>query len=66
MPACVSCAPKPRARDFNSFNGGALPPVHIDNDYTEALPSLNFTFNLADDKLLRFGAGPRHLTSAAR
>ena len=41
-------------------------PLHIDNDYTEALPSLNITFNLAEDKLLRFGAGARHCASAAR
>ena len=41
---------------FQSFNGGAALPLSYDNDYTEALPSLNMTFNLADDKLLRFGA----------
>jgi iron complex outermembrane receptor protein len=40
---------------FGSVNGGALAPVDISNDYTEMLPSINFTFNLADDKLLRLG-----------
>jgi hypothetical protein len=29
---------------FSSTNGGALVPVSIKNDYTEMLPSINFTF----------------------
>ena len=33
----------------------ALEPVSIEHDYTEALPSANLNFRLADDKLLRFG-----------
>ncbi|HYJ42132.1 MAG TPA: TonB-dependent receptor [Steroidobacteraceae bacterium] len=41
---------------FQSFNGGAAQPLSYDNDYTEALPSLNLTFNLTDSNLLRFGA----------
>tara|TARA_R110002167_G_scaffold36382_3_gene115191 strand:+ start:843 stop:3479 length:2637 start_codon:yes stop_codon:yes gene_type:complete len=41
---------------FESVNGGALTPVSIDNDYVEVLPSLNLTFELAQNKLLRFGA----------
>lgn len=40
---------------FGSTNGGALEALDIDNDYTEPLPSVNFTFNLAEDKLLRAG-----------
>ena len=40
---------------FGSTNGGALEPLSIHNDYTEALPSVNLTLNLAEDKLLRFG-----------
>ena len=40
---------------FGSMNGGALQPVTISNDYTEMLPSINFTFNLAEDTLMRVG-----------
>ena len=40
---------------FGSTNGGALQPVDISNDYTEMLPSINFTFNLAEDTLMRVG-----------
>ena len=40
---------------FGSVNGGALQPVTISNSYTEYLPSLNLTFNLTDDTLLRAG-----------
>jgi len=40
---------------FGSVNGGALAPVNISNDYTEFLPSINFTFNLSDETLLRLG-----------
>jgi iron complex outermembrane recepter protein len=40
---------------FSSTNNGALTPVSIDNEYTETLPSVNFNFNVADDKLLRVG-----------
>ena len=40
---------------FGSVNGGTLQPVDISNDYTEMLPSINFNFNLAEDKLLRLG-----------
>jgi len=40
---------------FGSTNGGTLVPLSISNDYDEPLPSVNFTFNLAEDKLLRVG-----------
>jgi iron complex outermembrane receptor protein len=40
---------------FGSTNGGALQPVDISNTYTEMLPSINFTFNLAEDTLMRVG-----------
>ena len=40
---------------FGSVNGGTLAPVALSNDYTEMLPSLNFTFNLTNEKLLRLG-----------
>jgi iron complex outermembrane receptor protein len=40
---------------FSSTNGGALEEISISNDYKELLPSVNLTFNLADDKLLRAG-----------
>ncbi len=41
---------------FGAVNGGAGQPLAIDNDYTEVLPSLNLTFSLTEEKLLRFGA----------
>jgi TonB-dependent receptor len=44
-----------RSNGFSSTNGGALEEVSLDNDYTEALPSVNLTFNLAEDRLLRVG-----------
>jgi TonB-dependent receptor len=44
-----------RSTGFGATNGGDLEPVRISHDYTEALPSVNLTFNLAEDKLLRFG-----------
>jgi iron complex outermembrane receptor protein len=44
-----------RSTGFSSTNGGALEPVRVTHDYTEALPSVNLTFNLADDRLLRVG-----------
>ena len=40
---------------FETVNGGAFVPVEVENDYTEALPSLNLTFNLSEDKLMRVG-----------
>jgi iron complex outermembrane recepter protein len=40
---------------FGSTNGGALQPVDISNTYTEMLPSINFTFNIAEDALMRVG-----------
>jgi iron complex outermembrane receptor protein len=35
---------------------GLIAPLSVDNDYTDVLPSANFTFDLSDDVLLRFGA----------
>ncbi len=35
---------------------GAFSPVEVDNDTTEVLPSLNTTWKVADDQVLRFGA----------
>jgi iron complex outermembrane recepter protein len=46
---------KTHSTGFGSVNGGDLQRMEVANDYTEALPSVNLTFNLADDKLLRFG-----------
>jgi iron complex outermembrane receptor protein len=46
---------KTHSTGFGSVNGGDLQRMEVSNDYTEALPSVNLTFNLADDKLLRFG-----------
>jgi iron complex outermembrane receptor protein len=40
---------------YSSTNGGALELINVRNDYVEPLPSLNFNFNLAEDKLLRVG-----------
>lgn len=35
---------------------GLIAPLSVDNDYTDVLPSLNLTFDLTDDLLLRFAA----------
>lgn len=35
---------------------GLIAPLSVDNDYTDVLPSVNVTFDLTDDLLLRFGA----------
>jgi iron complex outermembrane receptor protein len=45
------------SQGFISVNGSTsgLEAIDADNDYTEALPSVNFNFNLAEDKLLRVG-----------
>jgi len=40
---------------FESTNGGAAQPLSYDSDYTEALPSLNMTWTLNDENLLRLG-----------
>jgi TonB-dependent receptor len=44
-----------RSGGYGSTNGGTLEALSIGNEYSEPLPSLNFTFNLAEDKLLRVG-----------
>ncbi|HWA91042.1 MAG TPA: TonB-dependent receptor [Rhizomicrobium sp.] len=42
---------------FQTTDGGAtFQPVTVKNHYTEVLPSLNMSFHLADDQMLRFGA----------
>jgi TonB-dependent receptor len=45
--------------ESNGFQstGGPPTPVSISNSYTEVLPSLNTTFFINDDNLLRFAAG---------
>jgi TonB-dependent receptor len=40
---------------FESVGGGPLQPLTIDHDYAEALPSLNVTWELNEDLLLRLG-----------
>jgi iron complex outermembrane receptor protein len=35
---------------------GLIAPLTVDNDYTDVLPSVNLTFDLSEDLLLRFGA----------
>ncbi len=35
---------------------GLIAPLTVENDYTDVLPSLNLTFDVTDDLLLRFGA----------
>jgi iron complex outermembrane receptor protein len=40
---------------YSSTNGGALERISNSNDYAEPLPSVNFNFNLTEDKLLRVG-----------
>ena len=44
-----------RARASARPTAARSQPSTISNDYTEALPSVNFTFNLAEDTLLRVG-----------
>jgi TonB-dependent receptor len=46
---------KTTSMGYGSVNGGDLELMEVANDYTEALPSVNLTFNLTEDKLLRFG-----------
>lgn len=41
---------------FESVGGGPLQALTIDHEYTEWLPSLNLTFDLDSDLLLRLGA----------
>lgn len=44
-----------RSNGFGSTNGGDLEEVSVTNDYSELLPSANLTFQLSEDRLLRFG-----------
>lgn len=41
---------------YESIGGGPLQALTIDHEYTEVLPSVNFTFELDQDLLLRLGA----------
>ena len=41
---------------YQSTDGVNFSPVSIDNSITEVLPSLNMTWHVADDQVLRFGA----------
>jgi TonB-dependent receptor len=47
---------KTTSSGYESGSGSGFVPVSIDNDYTDALPSLNATLHLTDNQLLRFGA----------
>jgi len=47
---------KTTSSGFESGSGSGFVPVSIDNNYTDALPSLNATLHLTDNQLLRFGA----------
>jgi iron complex outermembrane receptor protein len=40
---------------YSSTNGGTLERVDVADGYNQALPSVNLTFNLAEDRLLRVG-----------
>lgn len=39
----------------NQSIAGVISPASVDNDYVEVLPSASFTFDLGDDRLVRFG-----------
>ena len=53
--AYAACRPRPRARASARPTMARCEALDISNDYTEALPSVNITFNLAEDKMLRVG-----------
>jgi len=40
----------------NAQNGGPLTELHYENDYSNILPSLNLTYKLNDEMVLRFAA----------
>jgi TonB-dependent receptor len=41
---------------FQTTDGGAtFQPIRLTNQYTEVLPSLNLTFHVTDDQMVRFG-----------
>lgn len=41
---------------YNARNGGPLNELHYENDYSNILPSLNLSYKLQDDMVLRFAA----------
>jgi iron complex outermembrane recepter protein len=47
---------KTTSSGFQSPDGVTFAPVSIDNEYTDALPSINATLHLTENQLLRFGA----------
>ena len=47
---------KTTSSGYQSPDGMNFTPVSIDNEYTDALPSLNATLHLTDTQQLRFGA----------
>jgi iron complex outermembrane recepter protein len=47
---------KTTSSGFQSPDGNTFTPVSIDNDYTDALPSINVILHLTDNQRLRFGA----------
>ena len=61
-----TCTPKPRAPASARSTAAHSQPVHITNDYTEMLPSINFTFNLSRRHAAACRPGPRDLPPAAR
>lgn len=42
---------------YSPDNGASFLPIRFGNHYTEVLPTLNMSFHVADDQVLRFGAG---------
>jgi iron complex outermembrane recepter protein len=47
---------KTTSSGYQSPDGNTFTPVSIDNDYTDALPSINAILHLTDTQRLRFGA----------
>ena len=47
---------KSESSGFRTTDNVNYTPVQVDNDTTEILPSLNSTWKIADDQVLRFGA----------
>jgi iron complex outermembrane recepter protein len=47
---------KTTSSGFQSPDGVTFTPVSIDNEYTDALPSINATLHLTENQQLRFGA----------
>lgn len=47
---------KTTSSGWQTIDGNTFTPVSIDNDYTDALPSINAILHLTDNQRLRFGA----------